>query len=122
MKRSGKRPGVAFWATVVVVVLLVAYPLSFGPACWLADSGLLPEKPAIHCYRPLIRAVVYDYPIVGPALHWYGDALSSRTRFFTALSSMCELVAHRDILGEIEENGRNIPRRLIMEPCEAFRR
>jgi hypothetical protein len=27
-----KKPGVAFWATVVVVVLLVAYPLSFGPA------------------------------------------------------------------------------------------
>jgi len=27
-----KKPGVAFWATVVVVVALVAYPLSFGPA------------------------------------------------------------------------------------------
>ena len=27
-----KKPGVAFWATVVVVVVLVAYPLSFGPA------------------------------------------------------------------------------------------
>jgi len=31
---SRKKPGVAFWATVVVVVVLVAYPLSFGPACW----------------------------------------------------------------------------------------
>jgi hypothetical protein len=29
-----KKPGVAFWATVVVVVLL-AYPISFGPACWI---------------------------------------------------------------------------------------
>jgi hypothetical protein len=29
-----KNPGVAFWATVVVVVALVPYPLSFGPACW----------------------------------------------------------------------------------------
>jgi hypothetical protein len=29
-----KPPGAAFWATVVVVVALVAYPLSFGPACW----------------------------------------------------------------------------------------
>jgi len=29
-----KKPGVAFWATIVVVLGLVAYPLSFGPACW----------------------------------------------------------------------------------------
>jgi hypothetical protein len=29
-----KKPGVAFWATAVVVVVLVAHPLSFGPACW----------------------------------------------------------------------------------------
>jgi hypothetical protein len=31
---SRKQPGVAFRATVVAVVVLVAYPLSFGPACW----------------------------------------------------------------------------------------
>ena len=29
-----KKPGVAFWATVVLVVLLVGYPLSIGPAFW----------------------------------------------------------------------------------------
>jgi hypothetical protein len=38
MRSDCKKPGVAFWATVVVVVLLVAYPLSFGPVCW-AVSG-----------------------------------------------------------------------------------
>ena len=32
-----KKPGVALWATVALVVVLVAYPLSFGPACWLAS-------------------------------------------------------------------------------------
>src|SRR5262245_4621476 len=32
---SRKKPGVAFWATVVVVVVLLAYPLSMGPACWI---------------------------------------------------------------------------------------
>jgi len=31
MTSSRKKPGAAFRATVVVVVLLVAYPLSFGP-------------------------------------------------------------------------------------------
>jgi hypothetical protein len=36
-----KKPGVTFWATVVMVVTLVAYPLSFGPACWLCEKGVL---------------------------------------------------------------------------------
>src|SRR4051812_6264463 len=32
-----KKPGVAFWATVVMVVALMAYPLSVGPACWISS-------------------------------------------------------------------------------------
>jgi hypothetical protein len=32
---SCKKQGVAFWATAVVVVALLAYPIGFGPACWL---------------------------------------------------------------------------------------
>ena len=51
------KPGVAFWATVVVVVGLVLYPLSFGPACWITsrlDRGtdLVPVV-----YRPLTWAM-----------------------------------------------------------------
>jgi hypothetical protein len=34
MSEDRKKPGVAFWATVIVVVVLVAYPLSFGPVGW----------------------------------------------------------------------------------------
>jgi hypothetical protein len=36
MSEERKKPGVAFWATVVLVAVL-AYPLSFGPACWLCS-------------------------------------------------------------------------------------
>src|SRR5262245_39298602 len=41
---SRKKPGVAFWATVVVVVVLVvliAYPLAYGP--WIGYSDKLPK-------------------------------------------------------------------------------
>jgi hypothetical protein len=31
------KPGMAFWATVVVVVAMILYPLSMGPAFYLAD-------------------------------------------------------------------------------------
>lgn len=34
MTSNRKKPGMAFWAIAVVVVALVLYPLSFGPACW----------------------------------------------------------------------------------------
>jgi hypothetical protein len=37
MKHDDKRSRAAFWATVAMVVLLVAYPLSFGPACWIVS-------------------------------------------------------------------------------------
>ncbi len=42
MTPSRKKPGVAFWATVVVLVGLSGYPLSMGPACWISsrmDTG-----------------------------------------------------------------------------------
>jgi hypothetical protein len=68
-----KKPGVAFWATVVVVLLL--YPLSFGPACWLAsrtDTG----KNAVFktVYWPLGWLVYQDIPVVGYMLGAYACA------------------------------------------------
>ena len=37
MSEPKKKPGAAFWATVVVAVVLAAYPLSVGPACWISS-------------------------------------------------------------------------------------
>jgi hypothetical protein len=53
MHDDRKKPGVAFWATVVIVVVLIGYPVSFGPACWLSSrftrgADLLPLV-----YRPI---------------------------------------------------------------------
>jgi hypothetical protein len=49
MTSNRKKPGVAFWGTVVVVVML-AYPLSFGPACWYANghAGAMPAFKAFY--------------------------------------------------------------------------
>ncbi len=30
-----KRPSAAVWITVALLVVLVGYPLSFGPVCWI---------------------------------------------------------------------------------------
>ena len=53
---SRRKPGVAFWATVVIAAGLVLYPLSFGPACWLAFDGHLSQTVVAEAYRPVIRA------------------------------------------------------------------
>jgi hypothetical protein len=44
MTPDRKKPGVAFWATVVVVVVLVAYPLSLFPIAWLENRGIVPVQ------------------------------------------------------------------------------
>jgi len=73
MSEPKKNLGAGFWGTVVLLVVLVAYPLSFGPWCrfnragpgeikasayvwpyypmfWLMDNGQAPIKSAIRSY------------------------------------------------------------------------
>jgi hypothetical protein len=69
-----KKPGVAFWATVVaVVVVLVLYPLSWGPALWLQGSGYWPERLiwVDHVYDPLRLLLEHSpEPVDDAATHY----------------------------------------------------
>ena len=56
MTCNHKKPGVAFWATVVVVVALVAYPLSFGPACWIVGNNETAISGILNVYYPILWA------------------------------------------------------------------
>jgi hypothetical protein len=38
MNDDRKKPAVAFWTTLLVVVMLI-YPICYGPACWRAGCG-----------------------------------------------------------------------------------
>jgi hypothetical protein len=74
---SPKKPGVAFWATVVVVAVLVGYPLSFGPACWLTDRGVIDAAHSGRLYRPILRLCTDQSGIprsgkLSAAVRWYG--------------------------------------------------
>jgi len=55
MTSDRQHPSAAFWITVALVAVLLAYPLSFGPACWLTSrTGIgAPLVPTVYC--PLIR-------------------------------------------------------------------
>ena len=75
---SRKKPGAAFWATVVVVVVL-AYPLSFGPACWICSRTQKAVAGVGVIYHPLFwlwargtsrtAGYISSYANCGAALH-----------------------------------------------------
>jgi hypothetical protein len=78
-----KKPGVAFWLTVVVAVIVVAYPLSLGPAMWLAvrmdAPGWVFDALETSCGLVLYLAV-WSGPFGEPYLRylgwWHSHALS----------------------------------------------
>ena len=78
-----KKPGVAFWATVVVVVVPLLYVMSFGPACWIESYK---ESTYItYCHRPVMRIANGD-GIVARSLVWYANLGTRRgTAWFTSL-------------------------------------
>lgn len=56
MSEPQKKPGVAFWTTMILVVVLVLYPLSGLAVSFLYTSGLLPDwlvGPARIFYWPI---------------------------------------------------------------------
>jgi hypothetical protein len=52
-----RKPGVAYWATVVVVCLPLLYVLSFGPACWISSRTGMGVYKLPTLYRPILYAM-----------------------------------------------------------------
>jgi hypothetical protein len=57
MTSDRNKPGVAFWATVVVVALPLIYVLSFGPACWISSHSGIGVYALPKVYRPILEAM-----------------------------------------------------------------
>jgi len=73
MTPDRKHPTAAFWITVALVALLVAYPLSAGPVTWIDDRYTLPiwTGPAIETvYSPLVWLSRASKPF-SDAYGWY---------------------------------------------------
>jgi hypothetical protein len=70
-----KKPGVAFWATVVMVAVLVLYPLSFGPACWASSrSGSLEIRETCdRFYYPILWVWLHTPAPIDSAIEWYAN-------------------------------------------------
>jgi hypothetical protein len=64
MTSDRKKPGFAFWATVVVVAMLVAYPLSQGPwiTIYVATHADQPEIDASSAFYAPIELAIENSP------------------------------------------------------------
>ncbi len=54
MSEEGQTTGVAFWGCILLLVLL-AYPISMGPACWISSRLGLGANLVSRIYAPVIR-------------------------------------------------------------------
>jgi len=70
-----KKPGVAFWATVVVALVLVGYPLSYGPFAWFEWSINVPKP-----FQPIREAAwrIYEpcYWLYDHGPKWYREYIN----------------------------------------------
>lgn len=66
MTSDRKKPGVGFWATVVVAIALVGYPLRFGAACgfWSGPAVYFPrDSISVGAPDVLPRAATIYWPL-----------------------------------------------------------
>jgi hypothetical protein len=80
------RPTTGFWITVAAVAVLVAYPLSFGPACSVLSSTNGADYDATResmerIFFPVLWASACGPKPVRRAIKWYGCFWLPRWRF-----------------------------------------
>ncbi len=69
-----KQPTAGFWIVVALVAVLVAYPLSIGPATWLRDqapSQKLAWRIFSFCYAPVLWVYDRSPQPVKDTVEWY---------------------------------------------------
>jgi hypothetical protein len=75
MTSDCKKPGVAFWATVVLTVSLL-YVASLGPVVWLESRDHLPgwgSAVAETVYQPLTWIASHAPEPISDAMWWYAE-------------------------------------------------
>ena len=72
-----KNPGVAFWASVAMAVVLAGYPLSFGRACWASSHTICEYDWVSFADQPILEMWLDGPDGISDVAKWYGSLLSS---------------------------------------------
>ena len=72
---SSRKPTAEFWITVAFLAVLVGYPISFGPACWVSSRHGRSSSAEIvsHIYAPAIRVCSRCPNFVLDFAWWYSE-------------------------------------------------
>jgi hypothetical protein len=81
---SPRKPTAGFWITVALIAVLVGYPLSFGPACWITSRSMTNGDWISRAYAPTIWAwnncedpvwdIISHYAFLGASPDWVWEA------------------------------------------------
>jgi hypothetical protein len=76
MTSDRKKPSAGFWIAVTLVAVLVGYPLSFGPACWISSRSGIGVSVVNSAYPPML-GLAFDGPdVIQRGTLWYGQLLA----------------------------------------------
>jgi hypothetical protein len=92
-----EKPSVAFWANVVVVgtaLLPMLYLASFGPACCLADKGVLSANEISAAYLPISHVMVDGPPLLRDAILGYASICGGAEAATEVFLASIEFEAH----------------------------
>ncbi len=77
-EKAEKTPTSGFWVTVALLAVLVAYPLSLGPACWIVPRlwarGMMSQQVSDvlwHFYDPLRSSILPQW--FADLRDWYAN-------------------------------------------------
>jgi hypothetical protein len=69
---SPRKPTAGFWITVALVAVLVGYPLSVGPACWISYWTGFGGKAIAIAYGPIGSLLAGD-STAADTVQWYAQ-------------------------------------------------
>ncbi|HEY2250877.1 MAG TPA: hypothetical protein VGH74_07435 [Planctomycetaceae bacterium] len=81
MNDTRKKHGAAFW-TIVALGVMLGYPLSFGPACWISERAEDDGKVVSFLYRPIVWASLRTGKAGHLALEYMQWGLRGNVRVF----------------------------------------
>ena len=73
-----KNPSAGFWFAVALVAVLVGYPLSFGPACWISSRTKIGADWLPFGYRPIVSGLSINPTRASAAIKWYARLGAAR--------------------------------------------
>lgn len=76
---------------IALFCLMAFYYLSYGPACWMVDRGVLPLLTVARAYRPLILLAGH-VPPSERLLVWYGGIGARNESIGSAIAASAALM------------------------------